>query len=189
MRLGLHRLMYGLLFPAVLGTLFVLFVNDELVAWHFNQRTFFGIVFITHWCLEFILATQEDYVARYGVVDFAGDLLLIVVMYEAFRALSPIRQAVEPGYQGLYFWVMLIPAAFLAVDVLNRFITGHTLKRAIVAVDVVAFLVTLGFWICACVYAAFRLSPGVAYLYIGLVLLLSVASFVARKGRLQGRAA
>lgn len=46
---GLHRLMYGLLFPAVLGTIFVVFINNELTHWSFNQRSFFGIVFITHW--------------------------------------------------------------------------------------------------------------------------------------------
>lgn len=182
-RLGLHRLMYGLLFPAVLGTIFVVFINSELTHWSFNQRSFFGIVFITHWCLEFVLAGQEEYIARYGVFDFIGDFFLIIFMYKAFEALSEKQQAIEAGYQGLYFWVMMIPIAFLAVDVLNRIAAGHTLKRAIVWVDLIVLVIVSGFWVIALVNVRFRLSNSMAYLFIALVLLMSFASFVARKSR------
>ncbi len=126
MRPALHRLMYGLLFPAVLGTLFVLFVSDELAEWRFSPRSLFAIVFISHWCFEFVLAGDEKHLARYSLLEFVGDLLVIVVMYLAFDALPPRTN----DYQGVYRWVLMLPVIFLLTDVLRRLMEGQALKRA-----------------------------------------------------------
>lgn len=183
MRQGLHHLMYGLLFPAVLGTLFVLFVSEDLLEWPLGPRGSFGLVFIAHWCLEFVLANQNHFKARYSVIDFAGDLFLIVTMYNAFQAFPDSEWPRTDGYQGLYFWVMMVPVGFLGINLASWRFREQKLNRAIVYVDLVVLGVTGVFWLLGELYLGFRQSSVVAYVFTALVLAMSIASFMARKER------
>src|SRR5258708_446223 len=140
MERALHQVMYGLLYPAVLGTVFVLFVSDDLMHWHLSPRSAFGVVFLIHWCLEFVLANQAEVIRGYSFVEFTGDFVLIVIIYNAFIALPKPDQ--EGTYTALYLWVMLVPVIFLAVDVWKWIGTDLRLARPIVFVDITLFIAT-----------------------------------------------
>lgn len=180
MSAALHRLMYGLLFPAVLGTLFVLFVSDDLAEWRVGPRSLFTLVFISHWCFEFVLAGDKQHLTRYSPLEFAGDLFVIIAMYLAFDSLPPGGD----DYQGVYFWVWMLPIVFLVTDLLRRLIEGQTLKRPIVRVDVVVFFVTGLFWLVGRLWRTFSRNDAVFCVFVAAVLLMSAWSFCARKDRL-----
>jgi formate-dependent phosphoribosylglycinamide formyltransferase (GAR transformylase) len=40
---SLHRVMFGLLYPAVLGTVFVSFISEDLKEFSFHPRLVFGL--------------------------------------------------------------------------------------------------------------------------------------------------
>jgi len=182
---NLHQLMYGLLYPAVLGTIFVLFVEHDLASGRLSPKVLFGVVFLVHFCLEFILAVQTESVDGYSVPDFLGDLFLIVIIYKAFLSLPSDEGACD--YKALYFWVMLVPVVFLSVDVVQWIRRNDPLLRPIMAIDTILFLLTLGFSVAAAYRGDFRASDTAAFWFVAAIAIASVASFIARKRRFDSR--
>jgi hypothetical protein len=173
--------MYGLLYPAVLGTVFVLFISDDLIPWQLSPRSTFGIVFLIHWCLEFVLANQEETISGYSLVEFAGDFVLIVIIYNAFVAFP--RTSEGGNYTALYIWVTLIPVVFLVVDLIRWASGDARMARPIVFVDVAVLIMTSIWGFAAAEYPNFASSTNAASWFVLGVFLASLLSFIVRKNR------
>lgn len=77
MQEGFHRLMFGLLYPAVLGTVFVIFISDDLVNLRFYPRTAFGILFLIHGVGNLYLQPRKN---RKRIIPI-GNLLVISLLF------------------------------------------------------------------------------------------------------------
>jgi len=110
--------MYGLLYPAVLGSVFVIFVSQDIVKMRIYPRYIFGIGFICHWSAIFIYNTSENKRSEYTPIEFILNIALIISIYQAFASL-PRLETVDPTYGMFYFWVLAIGLIYLTEDVLR----------------------------------------------------------------------
>jgi hypothetical protein len=134
--------MYELLYPAVLGSVFVIFVSQDIVRMRIYPRFIFGIGFICHWSAIFIYNTTENKKSEYTPIAFVLNIALIISIYQAFASL-PRFETVDPTYGIFYFWVLVIGLIYLTEDVLRgRFESSYEIQIYLSAVD--SALVVLG---------------------------------------------
>lgn len=135
---NLHRIMYGLLFPAVLGTVFVSFIAEDLKNIQLSPRMLFGAVFLFHWVVEFSISTKPGKEATYRPYEFVSDLLIIIAMYSAFYSLPAVHSL---GFilTNFYLSVMAIGIIFTGTNLIRNRLTGE-LKLKLTVIDVLLAL-------------------------------------------------
>nr|VFK44034.1 MAG: hypothetical protein BECKSD772F_GA0070984_11644 [Candidatus Kentron sp. SD]VFK49420.1 MAG: hypothetical protein BECKSD772E_GA0070983_11783 [Candidatus Kentron sp. SD] len=183
----LHRLMYGLLFPAVLGTVFVVFLSEDLFSLRPYPRTLLGIVFVFHWSLEFILSTTKDAERAYGWWRFVTELALIAVIYATFRSLTIEDSMVNIEYTGFYLCIAFIPGIFLIQDIFLPLFTKLRTNWRLFGWDVFLLVVALLCWHGSREFPFLATNHHLAYGAIGLGFLVSLVSFHKRYRDLMGK--
>jgi len=176
----LHRLMYGLLFPAVLGTVFVVFLSDDLFSLRLYPRTFLGIVFVTHWSFEFILSTKKNAENEYSLWKFLTELALIAVIYAAFRSLTPETPTATINYTSFYIYVALILGIFMVQDIFLPVFTMYKTKWRLFSWDVCLFVAALLCWYGSKRFLPLSTNDYLVYGFIGFGFLVSLVSFKKR---------
>ena len=173
MNQNLHRIMYGLMFPAVLGTVFVSFIAEDLRDIELNPRLLFGVVFLFHWVVEFSISTKPGKESKYKVYEFISDLMIIVAMYAAFYSL-PSTNTLGFSYTNFYFSVMAIGLIFIGTNLVRWKVSGQ-LKPKLTAIDV--FLAMWGFVFATLNMQVINFNSAIwAYIFIVGVLAASLAA-------------
>lgn len=176
----LHRLMYGLLFPAVLGTIFVVFLSDDLFSLRLYPRTFLGIVFVLHWSFEFILSTREIAVNEYSFGKFLTELALIAVIYAAFRSLTLQDPTATINYTTFYVCIALILGIFIVQDVFLPVFTRYKTDWRLFGWDRCLFVVAMLCWYGSKRFPPLSTNDYLAYAFIGFGFISSLSSFKKR---------
>nr|VFK10656.1 MAG: hypothetical protein BECKLPF1236A_GA0070988_1004123 [Candidatus Kentron sp. LPFa]VFK26765.1 MAG: hypothetical protein BECKLPF1236C_GA0070990_1003825 [Candidatus Kentron sp. LPFa] len=176
----LHRLMYGLLFPAVLGTVFVVFLSEDLFSLRLYPRTFLGIVFVLHWSFEFVLSTEKGAEHEYSAWKFLTELALILVIYAAFRSLTPATPMAAVEYTGFYLCVAFIPGIFMLQDIFLPVFTKFQTNWRLFGWDGFLLIVALACWHGSKKFPFLATNDYLVYGVIGLGFLVSLVSFLKR---------
>ena len=164
--------MYGLLYPAVLGTIFVTFIGVDLTHFDFSPRLLFGVVFIVHWVTEFALATTKDSDTKYQLYEFISDLLMISSMYFAFYTLP---ESSSPNAEYIYFYISLsfLSLVFCATDIL-RWKLNNNFNKFLFSVDLAIFVVAIALVTASSIKQSLNNSSTMAYFFIAFILLASL---------------
>ncbi|MEW8041064.1 MAG: hypothetical protein AB2777_16105 [Candidatus Thiodiazotropha endolucinida] len=91
----LHNLMFGLLYPAVLGSIFytLLTTFSEGCFWALPINTLkiwkimFCIIIVGYFCLDFAFTHKVPH-SHYGKISFFADIVVIVLIYFAFTSIN-----------------------------------------------------------------------------------------------------
>ena len=94
----LHRVIYGLIFPALLSSVFVLFISEDLKDFGFYPRVLFGFIFIFHWTLKFSLAYARHRIVKYSFIKFLEDSILVIGMNLAYHALTNTEDFIKGSF-------------------------------------------------------------------------------------------
>lgn len=118
----LHQIMYAMVYPAVLGSFLYTFwdkaakgkfeLNDPL-PW------LIGLLFIALLTLDYVYSLAAAIVARYSLVKFVLDLLIVVLLYLTLQAL--FKEKVELVDKVLpWVWLFLIKLLAVAWELADR---------------------------------------------------------------------
>jgi hypothetical protein len=176
----LHQLMYSLLFPAVLGTVFVVFLSDDLFSLRWHPRTFLGIVFVIHWSFEFILSTTKGADEKYSAWKFITELAMIAVIYAAFKSLTLETPTSTITYTAFYLCIALILGIFLVQDIFLPVFTINKTNWRLFVWDAVLFIVALLCWYGSKQLQLLSTNDYLVYGFIGFGFLVSLVSFKKR---------
>ena len=176
----LHRLMYSLLFPAVLGTVFVVFLSDDLFPLRWYPRTFLGIVFVIHWSFEFLLSTKKDAENEYTSWKFFTELALIAVIYAAFRSLTLETPTATITYTNFYLCMSFIPGIFMVQDSFLPVFTKYKRNWRLFGWDAGFFIVALLCWDGSKWLPSLSTNDHFVYCFIGIGFFVSLVSFKKR---------
>lgn len=119
----MQKIMLGLIYPAVVGTGFVLVIlrftkileTDGWYAAVTNVPIWYGIVLTVLFCSNFTIMEDVDRRGKYRLGRFTIDLLVSVLMMSAFIALQLPETAPHPDAPIMWI-VYLIMAALMALD-------------------------------------------------------------------------
>lgn len=176
----LHNLMYSLLFPAVLGTIFVVFLSDDLFSLRRYPRTLLGIVFVFHWSFEFILSTKKDAENKYSLWKFLTELALIAVIYAAFKSLTLKTPTATVTYTSFYICMALILGIFMIQDIFLPVFTKYKTNWRLFGWDAFFFVVALLCWYGSERFPSLSTNDYIVYAFIVFGFFVSLVSFKKR---------
>lgn len=86
----LHQIMYTMVYPAVLGSFLYTFWDKTAKGrfeWSDPLPWLIGLLFIALLTLDYVYSLAAAIVARYSLVKFVLDLLIVVLLYLTLQAL------------------------------------------------------------------------------------------------------
>jgi len=107
--------MQSLLYPAMLGTFFVLFITKFLDSTEgllslYKIDFLYSIFLIFYFCISFLVNESIGYLKIYNSVSFVCDIVEIFLMFLCFSALKIDRDLTySPDVKQFFFFAMLIP--------------------------------------------------------------------------------
>lgn len=171
--------MYGLLFPAVLGTVFVTFISEELKDLELSPRLIFGVIFLFHWVYEYSISTSPGKASTYQLYKFVSDLFIILAMYSAFYSL-PIDYKEGGSYTSFYSSISAIGLIYIVTNIV-RWKRFKEVKLRLTIIDIFLFFWGL-FFVCLSVLLSGFNSLILAFIFLVGVATASIMSiFFARR--------
>jgi hypothetical protein len=172
----LHRVMYGLLYPAVLGSVFVTFISVDLSDFGFYPRVIFGLIFIYHWSLQFAFATATHRIENYSLSKFCGDIFLIVGMNVAFYSLpSPADfDSDDLNYSWFYFGLFIIGLSFVVRELYDWKYKNHTIRKAPFFIDSCLLVIGLAMFFISINFISVSRNTVICFIAIFSTLLASI---------------
>lgn len=139
----LHKLMLGLFYPAVLGTVFYSYLPyirdyEEFPGDPFPFFISFGL--LIHFCIDYVYTWC---VTRYSVIAFLSDLVILFMLYLAFDSVNYLEHEVYYGKISLSLTVVY--AMFIVWDFSVRREVSYFWP--LVTYEAVAFLFFFGAFI------------------------------------------
>ena len=170
-RNALYVLMLNLLYPAVLGTIFYTFLQFIFQGLWLTDRAeakkfiyAFGVV--CHYHIDFLYVYSFEVYKR---LAFFVDLLIVILLYRAFYALTGQPTA---DYRAFFLCFLLIYLIFLPHEVIIWWRYKKSDQRELMRVHVWMFIHEG----VACVYfIACILRPGLANSFTGAIMLLAIS--------------
>lgn len=146
----LFKLMQSLLYPAVLGTFFVLFIGDVKIMtnepWTFLQLNFlYSVVLIVYFCTSFLVNENLSSYKCYNAANFLLDFTEIILMFLCFNYLK-IENGFSSNYSLKYFYLTASLIPF--IQLLWNISLGET-DRVYIFLDILGILLFLlaGLWL------------------------------------------
>lgn len=124
----LYKLVFHVFYPGILGAVLITYLRRDLPLFvetvlsgvpTIYPRFYFGLVFIFHWSLIYVLYTSSFRDDRFGWASFVAYSLLSLFMLSAFYSL-PITPTGDAEYLYLYLSVTGIAVPFVALDLYRR---------------------------------------------------------------------
>lgn len=182
----LHQIMYTMVYPAVLGSFLYTFWDKTAKGrfeWSDPLPWLIGLLFIALLTLDYVYSLAAAIVARYSLVKFVLDLLIVVLLYLTLQAL--FKEKVEVVDKVLpWVWLFLIKLLAVAWELADRSqqVAGASGTRAekaravplvnietdtlllILAVLFGALAIVSPAWLQVVYYAAWMLLDGLLYI-------------------------
>lgn len=176
--------MFGLLYPAVLGTVFVSFISEDLKEFSFHPRLVFGLIFIYHWGLQFAFSTIKGKEISYSLSKFVGDIILIIGMNVVFFSLPNYQEYLSgAAYTWFYFGLFLIGGSFVTRELFDIFTKGFPLRKSNLLINAFLMLEGAVFFAISLYLAIFAKSSLICFIVIFSTLLASILNTILAKSK------
>jgi hypothetical protein len=144
-RLRFKRLLFNLLYPAVLGTLFVslLPATADSLRGGVSMKLAVCWLIVAHFVIDYVF-TEE--VREYRALTFVLDFLVVVMLYVAFTAVQ-LEESGPIDARTISFAMAVVYASFIAWEYLSRHEIGsHLVLTAYESAAAIWFLVAGLVW-------------------------------------------
>lgn len=139
----LHRLMLGLFYPAVLGTLFYSFLpllhQFRLIPANLSAFLVF-LALLLHFCVDYF---YTELTMRYSPMTFVADLVFLFLVYLAAQDVNYLDGPVN--IRSVALVMAIVYGIFVVWD--SRIRASESYYRGLITFEVISFILFLTFWI------------------------------------------
>lgn len=119
-KITLHRIMFSLFFPAILGSIFLNFISNDFDELSFHPRVAFGLLFIIHWAIQFAFETIPNADEEYSKYRFGGDIGLTIGINISFYSLPTLAEYTDVfDVTMFYLGLVIIGFSFVISEIIH----------------------------------------------------------------------